>query len=153
MNIDPTRGRDDLPIVLDAEEEETPLETHKNGRPKLTDTQSKKRNEGMRKDAVKRLRDLFSVGGRTVYVTERHVTRSGMARVVTPWIIVPDPETGNHIPLDITQLVRHACGIRFSTHHMGLMLDGYDLEVATEIARSVSWVVFHDSAALKAKKF
>jgi hypothetical protein len=128
------------------------VETDAQGKPKLTTSYQRKEREMKRKDALSVLRQML-VPGQTVFVTVRHVSRSGLSLIVTPWILVQSGPTAEQEPLDITQLVRHACGIRFSTRHLGLQIDGYDLEVTEEIRRSLGWVVFQDVGALKAKKF
>lgn len=78
--------------------------------------------------------------GMTVYTILQSVSRSGMQRKVSVYIMIDNK------PIRITHLVATACGYRYDGKSGAVVLNGAGYDAATEIAHALSHRIYGDTA-------
>ena len=87
--------------------------------------------------AVRELREILKPGD-TVYTQIKHVSRSGMSRVIMP-VIIQDNK-----PQYIGWLVANACGDTYDRKHEGIKIVGCGMDMGFHLVYQLSRVLFPD---------
>lgn len=90
-----------------------------------------------RNEAIDRLKEILHPGD-TVYTVLRHVSRSGMYRVVSVYAIADNE------PRWLSNLVATAIGFRFDNKHDAVGVGGCGMDVGFEIVYNLSRVLFQN---------
>lgn len=83
------------------------------------------------REAIEKLRELVKPGD-TVYTILRHVSRSGMSRVIDAVIQTEDG------PMNIGWLFARAAGLRFDPDHGGVVMDGCGMDMGCSLVYEAS---------------
>ncbi len=98
-----------------------------------------------RAEAVERLREWLKPGD-TVYCVLRHVSRSGMFRVIDLKIIGAEGDM-----LHIGWNAARALDYGYDRRREGLRVSGAGMDMGFHVVYSLSSVLFHDGYALKSR--
>ena len=90
-----------------------------------------------RQEAVRELRELLKPGD-TVYTQLVSVSRSGMSRVIMPFVIK------NNEPRYLGYLVEKACGYAFDRKAWGVKVRGCGMDMGFSLVYDLSRVLFPD---------
>jgi hypothetical protein len=118
----------------------TTTETSKTGKPLSKAVQA--RTEQI--EAIKELRELLKPG-ETVYTILRHVSASGMSRVIDLFIM-----RGNE-PRRITWSVAQALGYAYDQKREGLGVSGCGMDMGFHVVYSLARVIFNDRVIYQKK--
>jgi hypothetical protein len=118
----------------------TTTETSKTGKPLSKAVQA--RTEQI--EAIKELRELLKPG-ETVYTILRHVSASGMSRVIDLFIM-----RGNE-PRRITWSVAQALGYAYDQKREGLRVSGCGMDMGFHVVYSLARVIFNDRVIYQKK--
>lgn len=89
-----------------------------------------------KKEAVEKLQTLIQQSNMTVYTILRHVSRSGMTRVISPIVIIDNK------PLDISYLTSKALGWKQDKNHYGVKVSGCGMDMGFHLVYQLSHAVF-----------
>ena len=89
--------------------------------------------------AIKKLRE-WCPPGTTLYTSYRHVSRSGMYRVITVLLPYTDKSYGNQI-LNISGYVSQAIGEKWDDKHGGIGIGGCGYDVGDRAVHSLSYIL------------
>jgi hypothetical protein len=95
------------------------------------------------RDAVDTLRQLLSAGD-TVYTTVRHVSRSGMQRRISAYVMAKD-SLGQVFPRSLDRLIART-GLFREHPSGGLKVNGCGMDMTFHLVYSVSSMIFNDGA-------
>lgn len=90
-----------------------------------------------REDAVRELREILKPGD-TVFVSLKHVSRSGMSRVIMP-LVIRDNE-----PRYLGWTVAKATGRTYNRNHEGVNVGGCGMDMGFELVYTLSRYLFPD---------
>lgn len=93
--------------------------------------------EKERQEAVRELREILKPGD-TVYVSLKHVSRSGMSRVIMPFII------RNNEPRYLGWTVAKATGRSYNRDREGVNVGGCGMDMGFELVYTLSRYLFPD---------
>lgn len=96
---------------------------------------TKKEKEGLRQEAIAKLKDLLFVGDR-VYTVLKHRSSSGMTRHISCYI------TNEREIRDITWAVADILGYRISDRTGGMVVGGGGMDMGYHVVYSLSRVLF-----------
>lgn len=96
-----------------------------------------KKSEAEKAEAIERLREWLQPGD-TVYTVLRHVSRSGMQRVIG-LVIFRDGQ-----PLHPNYLAGTALGMRVDSHKDGLVVGGCGMDMGFHVVYELSHTLFPD---------
>lgn len=99
-----------------------------------------------RTEAIEKLREIIKPGD-TLYTVLRHVSSSGMSRVISVVSVSPDGDIRN-LDYLISQL-GHYRRTPISAKHDGLKVGGAGMDMGFAVVYDVSHTVFNDGYALK----
>ena len=88
-----------------------------------------------REDAVRELREILKPGD-TVFVSLKHVSRSGMSRVIMPFII------RDNEPRYLGWLVAKATDRTYNRNHEGVNVGGCGMDMGFELVYTLSQYLF-----------
>jgi len=91
-----------------------------------------------REAASARLREIFPVGS-SVPVTIKHVSRSGMLRVIA--VLAPSEHDGVR---DVSHLVADATGFKYDGNHGGVRVGGCGMDMGFHLVYSLASVLYRD---------
>ena len=95
-----------------------------------------KTTEAERQESITRLKELVEKGNRTVYTVLRHVSRSGMSRLIDCYVIVDNQ------PQWISYHVARACDMTFDEKRESVRVGGCGMDMGYHIVYSLSRVLF-----------
>jgi hypothetical protein len=104
-----------------------------------------KAEEAERNESLAMLRGMLCPGD-TVFVSVKHVARSGMSRIIQPRVIRPDAE-GNGRGVDVRFIGWHVAkvlGWRYDREHEGIKVHGCGMDMGFHLVYSLSYVLFPD---------
>lgn len=90
-----------------------------------------KAQEAEKKEAREQLREWLKPGD-TVYTVLRHVSRSGMLRVISLHFIAPD-DNGQSFAMDLTRLAAKATGMTVDRDRDGIRIQGCGMDMGFEL--------------------
>lgn len=109
-------------------------------KPKPARTPKLSAKEQEKQDARDELRKILSPG-MTVYNILRHVSRSGMQRVIDPFTLTEDAD-GRPWLRPIGSLVARACGYRYDFKRSGIVADGCGTDMGWEIVYNLGYALW-----------
>jgi hypothetical protein len=95
-------------------------------------------------EAVRELRNLLKPGD-TVFVSLKHVSRSGMSRVIMPFII------RNNEPRYLAWTVAKATGRTYNYNHDGVIVGGCGMDMGFELVYTLSRYLFPDGFQIEGR--
>jgi hypothetical protein len=95
-----------------------------------------------REEAIEYLKESIKPDD-TIYVILRHVSKSGMSRLLDLYLI----KDGR--PFRITWNAARALEVPYDRRREALRIGGYGTDVAFEAAYHLGWAIFNDASALK----
>lgn len=96
-----------------------------------------------RGEAKARLLEILQPGSE-VYTIVRHVSSSGMSRVIDLYVLVPDEGTGKPKMRCIGYLAALATGYKLHPKHSGLKVDGCGMDMCFHVVSRLSEELFGD---------
>lgn len=105
----------------------------------ITRTSSKNAD---REQAIGYLKETYLKTGDTVYAILRHVSTSGMSRMIDLYVMK------NNRPLRITWTVARALDMRYNRKHEALHIGGCGFDVAHDTVSNLAWRIFGNADAL-----
>ncbi|MEO0302118.1 MAG: hypothetical protein ABIM98_09150 [candidate division WOR-3 bacterium] len=95
-------------------------------------------------EAILRLLELIKPGD-TIYTVLRYVSRSGMKRVISLFVIK------NNEPIRLDWFISKALGYRYNDVYEGIEVRGFGFDVGYAVVQNLSYRLFGEEGVLKHK--